>query len=65
MPEIIITTAATDGHCTEVLHEWIRTDEIETEEVGSRLVERIGWALSDADEIEHQLEPSAAPRRAA
>jgi hypothetical protein len=53
MPQIIITTDAPDGSgATEVHRERISPADVETETASFLLVERIGWALSDADELE-------------
>jgi hypothetical protein len=53
MPQIIITTDAPDGRgATEVHRERISPVDVETETASFLLVERIGWALSDADELE-------------
>ena len=53
MPQIIITTDARDGSAREVHREWISSADVDTETAGNLLVERIGWALSDADDLEH------------
>ncbi len=53
MPQIIITTEGPgEGGGTEVHRERIHVTDVETETAGRLLVERIGWALSDADELE-------------
>jgi hypothetical protein len=53
MPQIIITTDGPGGRRpTEVHRERIVMADFETETAGPLLIERIGWALSDADEIE-------------
>lgn len=52
MPEIIIR--ADDGNrATEVHREQVSPTDVETETASHLLVERIAWALSDADELEH------------
>ena len=67
MPQIIITTdgpgdgrsmsgggkKATGHGATEVHRERIVPADFETEAASSLLIERIGWALSDADQLEH------------
>ena len=66
MPQIIITTdgpgdggvtsgggEATGRGATEVHRERIVPADFETETASSLLIERIGWALSDADQLEH------------
>lgn len=55
MPQIIITTDAPDGRVTEVHRERISPVDVETETAGFLLVERIGWALSDAEDLEHPV----------
>ena len=52
MPQIIITTDGSGGGATEVHRERIVPADVETETASSLLIERIGWALSDADELE-------------
>jgi hypothetical protein len=57
MPQIIITTDGPGGsEATEVHRERIIPADVETEKASSLLVERIGWALSDADQLEHTPE---------
>jgi hypothetical protein len=53
MPQIIITTDGPDQDGpTEVHRERINAADVETETASHLLVERIGWALSDADQLE-------------
>lgn len=53
MPQIIITTDGPDRDgTTEVHRERIHAADVETETASHLLVERIGWALSDADQLE-------------
>lgn len=40
---------------TEVHRERIVADDFASDVAGSLLIERIGWALSDATEIEHRM----------
>lgn len=59
MPQIIITTDDPQGNGSIVVHrERIIPADVETETASSLLVERIGWALSDADQLEHSSKPS-------
>jgi hypothetical protein len=54
MPQIIITTDGPGGSgATEVHRERIIPADFETETASSLLIERIGWALSDADQLEN------------
>lgn len=60
MPQIIITTDGPDGTGpVEVHRERIIPADVETETASSLLVERIAWALSDADQIEDGSQPLA------
>ena len=55
MAQIVITTNGPDGDeaaATEVHRERIIPADFETETASSLLIERIGWALSDADQLE-------------
>jgi hypothetical protein len=60
MPRIRITTdqrGSTDA--AVVLDERIATRDLDSDHFGAALVERIGWALSDADEAELRNKPSS------
>jgi len=60
MPQIIITTDGPKGAgAIEVHRERIIPADVETETASSLLVERIGWALSDADQIEREPDKQA------
>lgn len=53
MPQIIVTTDGPGEDAgTEVHRERISVADVETEAASHLLVERIGWALSDADQLE-------------
>jgi hypothetical protein len=53
MPQIIIATdEATGNWPTEVHRERIVPADFETETASSLLIERIGWALNDAEALE-------------
>jgi len=57
MPQIIITTDGPgETEAKEVHRERIHAADVETETASNLLVERIGWALSDADQIEREPE---------
>jgi hypothetical protein len=60
MPQIIITTDGPDRDgSTEVHRERINAADVETDTASHLLVERIGWALSDADQIEREPQRQA------
>jgi hypothetical protein len=62
VPRILVTTDQPDGHETAVLlQERVIPSDLDSDHFSARLVERVGWALVDADEIEHPTS-SAEPR---
>lgn len=55
MPHIVVRTSGIESkHGAEVLRERIAASDLESEQFTSRLLERISWALDDADSIETQ-----------
>ncbi|MEA2159662.1 MAG: hypothetical protein QOD66_2042 [Solirubrobacteraceae bacterium] len=54
MPQIIVTAdKATDRADTSVmLRERVNLSDFESDHFAAQLVERLGWAVSDADEVE-------------
>ena len=66
MPQIIITTDGPGGdRVTEVHRERINPADFETDTASMLLVERIGWALCDADQLEHQGDEVTEPAQTA
>jgi hypothetical protein len=54
MPQILVTADGTDGRETVVLlRERVIPSDLESDHFSAHLVERVGWALVDADDIEH------------
>ncbi len=58
MPQIIVTADHTDerGTGAVMLRERVNVSDFESDHFASQLVERLGWAVSDADEAEQQRE---------
>jgi hypothetical protein len=55
MPEIVITADRRDSRRgPEVMRERVAASDLESDMFAAHLVERIGWALSDADTLEDQ-----------
>ena len=55
MPQIIVTAGDTGGFDgTVMLRERINVSDFESERFTSNLVERLGWAVDDAAEVEQQ-----------
>jgi hypothetical protein len=50
VPQIIVTTDPTsDANVAVTLHETVATRNLESDHYAAQLIERIGWALEDAD----------------
>ena len=63
MPRILVTADGPDGHEAAVLlQQRVFPSDLETDRLCARLVERVGWALVDADEIEHRTASPAVAR---
>jgi hypothetical protein len=54
MPQIIVETTGPGQRGTEVLRERVIPNDVATDHSSGLLVERIGWALNDAAELEEQ-----------
>jgi hypothetical protein len=66
MPQILVTADRPDDPGAAVLlRERISMLDLESEHFSARLLERLGWALVDADELEHSPAAAGAPPRAA
>ena len=67
MPQILVVTdPAERDPSTVVYRERVLTTDLESDHFSGQLVERVGWAIQDADEIEtgSGSPTRAAPRRA-
>jgi hypothetical protein len=55
MPQILIATNdQQESASTVVYRERIDLSDLESDHFSAQLVERVGWAVLDADEIEHR-----------
>ena len=55
MPEILVVTRGTDGADEAVLlRELVHLSDFESAHFCGQLVERVGWAVVDADEVEER-----------
>ena len=62
MPRILVTTDGSDGREGAVLlQERVLSSDLESDHFSAQLVERVGWALVDADEIEHRAPAQSTP----
>lgn len=54
MPQILVVTDQNDEpDRTVVYRERVSLSDLESEHFSGQLVERVGWAMLDADELEH------------
>jgi len=58
MPQIIVTADRSDdrGERTVMLRERVNASDFESDHFAARLVERLGWAVSDAHAIDNDPE---------
>ena len=55
MPRMLVTTEPLDRSDREVvLDEHIATSDLDSDHFAAQLVERIGWALADAETVEQR-----------
>lgn len=66
MPQILVLSNPHDGEQEVVLlRERIAPLDLESDHFSARLIERVGWAVVDADDLEHAPQPpdaGSAPR---
>jgi hypothetical protein len=57
MPQIIVTADRADdrGEAAVMLRERVNVTDFESDHFAAQLVERVGWAVSDAAEVEEQV----------
>ncbi len=55
MPQIFVAADNPEQSTSTVVYrEWIAPSDLESDHFSAQLVERVGWAVVDADEIEHK-----------
>jgi hypothetical protein len=66
MPQIIVTAdrGAAFGGGAVMLRERVTVADLESEHFATQLVERLGWAVADADEVERVGDPIDDPLEA-
>jgi hypothetical protein len=56
MPQILVVTESPEeAGRTVVYRERIAPSDLESDHFSGQLVERVGWAVQDADEMEHDV----------
>jgi hypothetical protein len=64
MAQILIVTDSPDGHGEVVYRERLGSVHLESAHFGSQLVERVNWAVRDAQDLERRRrQDRQAPRR--
>jgi hypothetical protein len=54
MPQILVVADVDEDTTSPVVYrEGISTSDLESDHFSGQLVERVGWAVLDADELEH------------
>lgn len=62
LPQIIVIADAPERVPeVVVLREWVAPADLESDHFAGHLVERVGWAVVDAEEIEHRAAPRDRP----
>jgi hypothetical protein len=56
MPQILVVTDSPQAADTVVYRERIATADLESDHYSGQLVERVGWAVLDANDLEHEAE---------
>ncbi|MGV1049861.1 MAG: hypothetical protein ACOYD4_15205 [Solirubrobacterales bacterium] len=56
MPQILIVTDSPQSAGEVVYRERIASSDLESDHFSGQLVERVGWAVRDANDLEHRAE---------
>jgi hypothetical protein len=56
MPQILVVADTAEPGSTVVYRERVATTDLESDHYSGQLVERVSWAVQDADAIEHRAE---------
>jgi hypothetical protein len=62
MPQILVLADAPQGSGEVVYRERVARSSMESGHFSHQLLERVGWAVDDADVIEHEAKAHQAPR---
>lgn len=61
MPQILVIADSPQRSAEVVYRERVARSCLESEHFAGQLMERVGWAVSDADSLENQVEAAAEP----
>jgi hypothetical protein len=57
MPQILVVAdAPQDSETAVVYREWVSPEDFRSEHSSDQLIERVGWAVGDAEQLEHRLD---------
>jgi hypothetical protein len=56
LPQILVVTDPAEAASTVVYRERIASTDLESKHFSGQLVERVGWAVRDADQLEHRTD---------
>ena len=54
MPQILVVTSPPEAASSVVYRERVVATDLESDHFAGQLVERVGWAVRDADQLEHE-----------
>ncbi|HEX6456379.1 MAG TPA: hypothetical protein VF009_07655 [Solirubrobacterales bacterium] len=60
MAQILVLTDSADRSGEVVYRERVPRSSLDSEHFSGQLLERVGWAVKDADDLEHRVEEAAA-----
>lgn len=61
MPQILVLTDSPQRAGEVVYRERVPSSSLESDHFAGQLLERVGWAVKDADDLEHRPEPEGPP----
>jgi hypothetical protein len=62
MPQIIVRADHAEGDAGVLYRERVHPRELESSHFATHLIERLGWALGDACEVEEERQRSTGPK---
>jgi hypothetical protein len=65
MPQVLVVADVAEETANRLVYrERVATSDLESDHFSGQLVERVGWAVHDADAIEHEDQVAGVPDRA-
>jgi hypothetical protein len=63
MPQILVLTDSPQRSSEVVYRERVPSSSLTSDHYAGQLLERVGWAVKDADDIEHRPESEDSPEK--